>query len=462
MGIDANSLRSAKGGNPEEIREAEKRRCRSGSVVDRFIEKDEAWKSAQYEMENMKKDLNANNKKIGARKKVDKSDKCEDLVSEVASCKARIADIEKSTIELKATRDTILGSIGNPTDWRVPIGKNEEECNAIIRTWGDDLKQQRSYKCDGTPGKMHHHEILERLGGYNPKKGAEVAGHRGYYLLGAGAEFNQALVFYAQKYLRSKGYTTVQVPFFMKKSYMAKAAELADFEETLYRIPAQADDEGNDANREDMFLIATSEQPLCCLHANEVVEESQLPLKYAGVSTCFRKEAGSHGKDCWGIFRIHQFEKVEQFIICDPEKSKEVHEDMIHCSEEFMKSLGLPFQTIAICSGALNDAAAMKYDIEAWFPGYEAYRELVSCSNCTDFQSRELNIPCGYSKQGEREKKYVHMLNGTLCATERTLCCILENYQTEEGVRVPEVLIPYMDGKTFIPFKNMKQDPTPQ
>lgn len=199
-----------------------------------------------------------------------------------------------------------------------------------------------------------------------------------------------------------------------------------------------------------MYLIATAEQPISCLYRNEWLESSELPKHFAGVSPCFRKEAGAHGKDTWGIFRVHQFEKIEQFILCSPEESWEAHEKMIKVSEEFMQSLNLPYRVINIVSGALNDAAAKKYDLEAWFPGYEDFRELVSCSNCLDYQSRNVNIRLRDNNK-PNEKKYVHMLNGTLCATERTLCCILENYQTETGVKVPEPLIPYV-GTDFIPY----------
>ena len=189
------------------------------------------------------------------------------------------------------------------------------------------------------------------------------------------------------------------------------------------------------------------------MYRGEWLERSKLPLKYGGISPCFRKEAGAHGKDTWGIFRIHQFEKVEQFVICAPEDSWKYHEEMIKVSEEFYESLGLPYRVINIVSGALNNAAAKKYDLEAWFPGYGTYRELVSCSNCTDYQSRSAEIRLRTDKKVEGDKKtYVHMLNGTLCATERALCCILENYQTEKGLNVPEVLRPYV-GVDFIPYK---------
>lgn len=178
-----------------------------------------------------------------------------------------------------------------------------------------------------------------------------------------------------------------------------------------------------------------------------------LPIyRYAGYSTCFRKEAGAHGKDTWGIFRVHQFEKIEQFVLTEPEKSWDMFNEMIATSEEFFQSLGLSYRVVAIVSGALNNAAAKKYDLEAWFPFQGEFKELVSCSNCTDYQSRRLEIRCGVKKMGDREKKYVHCLNSTLCATERALCALLENWQTEDGVKIPPPLVPFMEGKEFIPF----------
>jgi len=187
-----------------------------------------------------------------------------------------------------------------------------------------------------------------------------------------------------------------------------------------------------------------------------------LPIKYAGVSTCYRKEAGSHGKDAWGIFRVHQFEKIEQFLLTDPEKSWEAFEEMVSLSEEFYKSLGVPYRVVEIVSGAFNNSAAKKYDVEAWFPYTKEYKELVSCSNCTDYQSRELNIRFGAKLQTETRKKYVHLLNCTLCATERTLCCLVENFQTEDGFVVPKPLRKYLlNEEEFFPFtKELPKDST--
>ncbi|KAJ3563737.1 hypothetical protein NPX13_g8093 [Xylaria arbuscula] len=230
---------------------------------------------------------------------------------------------------------------------------------------------------------------------------------------------------------------------------MAKTAQLSQFDEELYKV--------DDNESEEKYLIATSEQPLSAIHADEWLQTNDLPIKYGGFSTCFRKEAGKHGRDNWGLFRTHQFDKVEQFVICPPEESWEHYEAMIQISEEFYKALKLPHRVVSIVSAALNNAASAKYDLEAMFPFQKEYKELVSCSNCTDYQTRELGIRYGPKKQKgtpDSEKKiYTHALNATLCATQRTLCCVLENYQTADGLIVPEVLRKYLPGNPeFLPY----------
>ncbi|KAK9775935.1 putative serine--tRNA ligase [Seiridium cardinale] len=245
-------------------------------------------------------------------------------------------------------------------------------------------------------------------------------------------------------------YSPNQPPFFLDRDQMAKTAQLSQFDEELYSVS-----EGGNAPAR--YLIATSEQPLSCLHSSEWLQKSELPIKYCGYSTCFRKEAGSHGRDAWGLFRVHQFEKVEQFVLCQPEDSWKHFDEMIAVSEGFYQSLGLPYKVVSIASSALNNAAAKKYDLEAYFPFQSEYKELVSCSNCTDYQTRELEIRFGTKKNkdmvGGGKKEYVHALNATLCATERTLCCVLENFQTDKGLVVPEVLRKYIPGQPdFIPF----------
>lgn len=208
----------------------------------------------------------------------------------------------------------------------------------------------------------------------------------------------------------NSGYTPNQPPFMLDRGQMAKTAQLSQFDEELYRVS-----EGPTPSDSDRYLIATSEQPLSALHADEWIQPAELPIRYCGYSTCFRKEAGSHGRDAWGVFRVHQFEKVEQFVLCGPDDSWNHFDQMMANSEEFYKSLGLPYQVVGIVTGALNNAAAKKYDLEAWFPFQSEYKELVSCSNCTDYQTRELEIRHGAKKGkqivGGGKKEYVHALN---------------------------------------------------
>ncbi|KAJ2433333.1 Cytosolic seryl-tRNA synthetase, partial [Coemansia sp. RSA 2440] len=360
--------------------------------------------------------------------------------------KKQLGEDEK---EAEAAMLAKVGTVGNIVHDSVPVSATEDD-NQIVRTHfvgGVEPKHQ--------PELRSHHEVLYLLGGFDAKRGADVAGHRGYFLTGVGVDLNLAMINYGLQFLGARGYTKIQTPFFMRRDVMAKTAQLSQFDEELYKVSGGG---------EDKYLIATSEQPISAFHMNEMFEKpsEQLPIKYAGYSTCFRKEAGAHGKDTQGLFRVHQFEKIEQFVLTEPEKSWEMFDDMIGASEEFFQSLGVSYRVVSIVSSALNDAAAKKYDLEAWFPSRGEYKELVSCSNCTDFQSRNLEIRCGTKKMGDREKKYVHCLNSTLCATERALCCLLENYQTPEGLNIPAPLVPYMGGRDFVPFvkdsipKNMK------
>ncbi|KAJ3281320.1 Cytosolic seryl-tRNA synthetase [Rhizoclosmatium sp. JEL0117] len=305
----------------------------------------------------------------------------------------------------------------------------------------------------GVPGLLSHHEVLDRLDGYDPDRGNKIAGHRGYFLKDAGLELNLALVQYGLDFLGDREFTKLSTPYFMRKEFMAKTAQLEEFDEALYTVKGELGPNGEETEESTKYLIATSEQPISAYHANEWLEESEFPLKYAGFSTCFRKEAGAHGRDNWGIFRVHQFEKIEQFVLTDPEKSWEMHEEMLKNAEDFYQSLGIPYRVVSIVSKALNNAAAKKYDLEAYFPFQGTYKELVSCSNCTDYQTRALEIRFGGKKLNDTTKRYAHALNCTLTATERTLCCILENFQTTEGVVVPEPLRRYMRGKEFLPFK---------
>ncbi|KAF4357201.1 hypothetical protein CsatB_029587 [Cannabis sativa] len=433
--LDINLFREEKGNNPEIIRESQRRRFANVEIVDEVIKLDKEWRQRQFELESLRKDFNKINKLV-AQLRI-KGEDATEMIKNTDDNKKSIAEKEVEVREALTQLNSKLETIGNLVHDSVPIS-NDEANNAVIRTWGERRTE---------PKLKNHVELVELLGIADTKKGSEIAGARGYYLKGDGVRLNQALINFGLDFLEKRGYTALQTPFFMRKDVMAKCAQLAQFDEELYKVTGEGDDK---------YLIATAEQPLCSYHIDDWIHPSQLPIRYAGYSSCFRKEAGSHGRDTLGIFRVHQFEKVEQFCLTTPNAndSWDMIEEMIKNSEDFYKMLNLPYQVVAIVSGALNDAAAKKYDLEAWFPSSQAYRELVSCSNCTDYQSRKLEIRYGQKKSNEQTKQYVHLLNSTLTATERTLCCILENYQKEDGVEVPEALQAFMGGKTFLPFKS--------
>jgi seryl-tRNA synthetase len=441
--LDIYLFREDKGNNPEIIRESQRRRFANVDLVDEVIRLDKEWRRRLFEFDKCRQDLNKITKDV-KKLKISGEDASE-LINSTEEIKQLTAEKEIEVQEARAALYSKLEIIGNLVHDSVPIS-NDEANNTIIRSWGQKRVE---------PKLKNHVELVELLGIADTKKGANVAGGRGYYLKGDGVRLNQALINFGLDFLEKRGYTALQTPFFMRKDIMAKCAQLAQFDEELYKVTGEG---------EDKYLIATAEQPLCAYHLDDWIHPSQLPLRYAGYSSCFRKEAGSHGRDTLGIFRVHQFEKVEQFCLTSPNgnESWDMHEEMIKNSEDFYKMLNIPYQVVAIVSGALNDAAAKKYDLEGWYPSSNTYRELVSCSNCTDYQSRKLEIRYGQNKGNEQAKQYVHLLNSTLTATERTLCCILENYQREDGVEIPEVLRDFMGGKTFLPYQNTAKGKKPQ
>ena len=320
--------------------------------------------------------------------------------------------------------------VGNILHDSVPVAETEED-NKIVR------KEGKIPNFDFDP--LSHVDLVEIINGADTQKASRVVGSRFYYLKNDLVLLNLGLMKFALDHLIEKGFSPMWTPFFIKHEVIKAAAELADFEDQLYKI------EG-----EDLYMIATSEQTIAAYHYDEIINPDDLPLKYAGISSCFRREAGSHGRDTLGIFRVHQFEKIEQYIFCKPENSWEFHEELINNAEELYKKLGLPYRIVNIASGDLNDNAAKKYDLEAWFPGSNTYRELVSCSNCLDYQARKLKIRMGLVG-GEEEKEILHTLNSTAIATERTLCCLIENYQKEDNsIEIPKVLQPYLNGKKVI------------
>lgn len=352
--LDICLLRTDQGGNPELVRESQRRRYADVGLVDKVIAYDEEWRQTRGALDLAKKDKNATQKKIGEFMKKKETPPAE-LAAEKKAHEAKIVELEAKEKELIETRDATLGQIGNLVPNDVPVDDDEDN-NLIESTWGEFEREDWM---------LSHYDLTQMAGIANTVKGAEVAGSRGYFLTGHGVLLNQALVSYAIHFLRKRGFTPLHTPFVMNKSMMAKVAQLGDFDEQLYKVSGGG---------EDQYLIATSEQPICAYHANEWLTEKQLPIKYAGYSTCFRKEAGSHGRDQLGIFRVHQFEKIEQFVITSPDNNEswDMQKEMIETSADFYKSLGIPYRVVNIVSGALNDAAAKKYDLEAWFPGSKA------------------------------------------------------------------------------------------
>jgi seryl-tRNA synthetase len=241
------------------------------------------------------------------------------------------------------------------------------------------------------------------------------------------------LMSFAIEELTKKGYTPTIPPYLMKREAYEGVTALADFADVLYKT-----------ENEDLYLIATSEHPMAAMLMDETLKEADMPIKLAGISTCFRKEAGAHGKDTRGIFRTHQFNKIEQFIFCKPEDTAKLHEELLQNAEELLQKIGLPYRVVNVCTGDIGTVAAKKYDIEAWMPAQNGYREVVSCSNCTDYQARRLKVRYR-EKEGAPPKGFVHTLNSTAIATGRTIVAILENNQNEDGtINIPEALRKYM------------------
>jgi seryl-tRNA synthetase len=330
-------------------------------------------------------------------------------------------DEEKINIDSKFRHLIML--LPNIIHESVPFGDDETD-NFIVK------QQGIVKKLDFKP--KDHVDIATSLDLIDIERAAKISGARFYFLKNELVMMNQALIHFALDFLLKKGYTPTQPPYMIKKEAMEGAIILGDFEDVIYKV------EG-----EDLYMLGTSEHAMASMHMNEILDGKQLPIKYAGISPCFRKEAGAHGKDMKGIFRVHQFEKVEQFIYSRPELSWKEHDDMLTVTEEFYEKLGIPYRVVLLCSAELGKVSAKTYDIEAWLPSQNAYREIGSCSNCTDYQARRLGIR--FRDKTNEETKLVHTLNSTLVATERTLVTILENYQTSKGtVEVPDILQKYM------------------
>lgn len=443
MVLDLDLFRIDKGGDPERVRANVRKRFDNEASVDKVMDLDSQWRKLRWSLDQLNKAKNTISKEYGIRMKQQKSkqpsgdkssetsnpatpttptpnqnpqqgnkdNKCDpinttssssmDLSALMDAIKAidsqvnleqlkelrsqvevQIVSLTKQMEDCETQRSSVLHEVGNLIHSDVPIS-NDEDNNAIVREYGNHLAPETV----GLEKLKSHVDLIEMINGLDTEKGSLIAGSRGFFLLGPAIWLQQALIQYALRFIDDLGFQTIYTPFWMRKQIMGQVAQLSQFDDELYKLISS---KGNE-DSEEKYLIATSEQPIAALHLNEWISASALPLKYGGFSTCFRQEVGSHGRDTRGIFRVHQFEKIEQFIVAAPTKSWEHFHEMIGNAEKFYQSLELPYRVVNIVSGALNNAAAMKYDLEAHFPASQAYRELVSVSNCTDYQSRRLS-----------------------------------------------------------------------
>ncbi len=412
--------------NPEVVRKDLKKRGdkEKQKWLDDLLKKDKEFRKLLGENQKLRASKNVIAEDINALKKQNKD--ISKKIKEVKKLPQKIKESDEHLAQLKEKIDFYLMRIPNILHESVPVGKDSTE-NMVVREVG----KKPHFDFELKP----HGELLVEKGLANFEKAGEVSGNGFYYLMGDAALLEMALVNFAVEKLSKKGYTLMQPPLMLRRKPYEGVTDLADFESTMYKI------EG-----EDLFLIATSEHPIAAMYLGETLTEGQLPIKLVGYSPCFRKELGSHSIDTKGIFRVHHFNKVEQFVFCRPEESWNFHEELIENAEEIFKELGLPYRVVSICTGDIGIVAAKKYDIEVWMPREKVYREVVSCSNCTAYQATRLGIK--YQKGNEKE--HVHTLNSTAVATSRAVRAIVENFQQKDGrVKVPKPLQKYL-GKEFI------------
>jgi seryl-tRNA synthetase len=423
---------------PDVVRADLRRRGREADVVDQVRALDQAWRDGLKRMEELRAERNKAGKLIAEAKKAGQDAK--PVLERMAIVGEVLKALEADVPAAERQRDLLLRSISNLTHPSVPVGKDEGG-NVEVRSWGG--KPTHPF-----PAKSHV-DLLESLDLADLERAARAAGSRFVYMKGDLVLLGRALEFFALTELAKKGFTAIEPPYMLRREAVEGAVDLADFESVIYKVQGEGAGDDGKGKQPDLYLIATSEHPIAAMHMGELLSDHQLPLRYAGVSPCFRKEAGAHGKDTKGIFRVHQFSKVEMFVYCRPEDSWRIHEDLVANAEALYRALKIPYRVVNICTGDLGSIAAKKYDIEAWMPAQGAYREVVSCSNCTDFQARRYNTRTRKSPGDPTE--FLHTLNSTAIAVQRTLVAILENFQQADGaVLIPEVLRPYMGGKSTI------------
>ena len=417
--IDVKLLRE----NPDLVRASQKARGESTSLVDEVLAADEIRRTAIVEFEALRAEQNALSKSVGAAKGDEKSALLER--AKTLSTQVKEAESKKSATE-EAFKKLALG-ISNLVDERAPIG-GEADFKVI-----EEIGKPRNFDFEA----KDHVELGKILGAIDVERGAKVSGARFYYLTGVGALLELALVNYAIQMATKAGFIPVIPPVLVKPEAMEGTGFLGQAAENVFHLEA-----------DDFYLVGTSEVPLAAYHMDEILDASKLPLRYSGYSPCFRREAGSYGKDTRGIIRVHQFEKVEMFSFCKPEDAAAEHLRLLNWEKDFLNAMEIPYRVIDVATGDLGSSANRKFDCEAWIPTQGAYREVTSTSNCSDFQARRLNIRI----KGENGTSPVATLNGTLVAVPRMIVAILENHQQSDGsVLVPKALQPYLGTDRFTP-----------
>ena len=428
--------------DPDRIRWSQKRRGLDEKIVDEALSLDNEWRRLKTILDRKRSELNKISREIP---RLSGSNK-EKMLKTASILRAEIQKLEISMKKVEEERNRVLLSIPNIVHESVPVGVDETD-NVPIRYWGkpkvykddveDFLQQTKGFHVEYkiiNYKPLGHASYVEKAQLADTARAAKVAGSRFYYLLDDLVWLDLALIMYALDFLSREGFTIVEPPFMLNRKAYEGVISFEDFEDVIYKV-----------ENENLYLIATSEHPLAAFHMNETLAEKDLPLLYAGVSPCFRKEAGAHGRDTKGIFRVHQFNKVEQFVFSHPDDSWKWHEKLIENAEKLWQGLGIPYRVVNVCSGDLGNVAAKKYDLEAWMPAQGRFREMVSCSNVTDYQSYRLNIRFAKTP-GAPAKGYVHTLNSTAIATSRAITAIIENFQEPDGsVVIPKVLRQYLE-----------------
>ena len=387
---------------------------------EKMLELNNTRKEMMMQSDELKQKRNQMSVKIGSEKKA--GNDASELLREMGEISKKLDDLESLRKTVDENYHNLSFSIPNLVHDSVPKGA-DESFNKQVRTWGEIPKFDFEVK--------DHIDLGLELDIVDIERASKTAGARFYYLKDGLVKLGQSLTAFALDFVSSKNYNLIQPPYMINRQSMEGAVIADDFEDVIYKV-----------QDEDLFLIGTSEHAIASMYYDEILEGSKIPLRYASISPCFRREAGAHGKDQKGIFRVHQFEKIEQFIFCRPEESWEEHEKMIKNTEEFYQQLEIPYRLMLLSSGDMGKVSAKTYDIEAWMAGQNAYREIVSCSNCIDYQSRRLKIR--FREKSNEDTKYIHTLNSTLVAIERTMVAILENNQTKDGhIEIPKVLQKY-------------------